>query len=133
MTPEVHDLAMRVGEAVQAAAMTAARGNAEALARGGYDKEAAAHHSAAHGVKRIDVAAIVAQVAELAPNVAEQDAFAAAARAALFDCNRRPAGDYVHPITARVRTVWSAAVRWARLNDRSPAPQHKAGEGVAAD
>lgn len=133
MTPQVHDLAMRVAQAVQAAAAHAAGGNAHETARRGHDVAARTQEHAAHAVKRLDIASIVAQVAEIAPIAAEQEAFTAAARSNLFDCNRRPTGEYVNPFTSRAHAVWQAAVRWTNLTDRSPAPQDKAETGVAAD
>lgn len=135
MTPATHDLVVRIAEAMRAAAVTAARGPAHDLARGGYDKEARAHNSAAHDVGRIDIEAIVAIVAELAMPSHEIDAFYAAARANGFNTSHRDDGSFIYPQTENVFAVWRAAVRRGELNpiDRSPAPQHKAGTGVAAD
>lgn len=133
MTPVDKDFAVRVAAAMKAACVTAARGHVDILARGGHDVSARAHNNAAHDVAQIDIEAIVATVAELAPDLTEQEAFTKAARASMFDCARHADDTFYYPITARAHAIWMAAVRWARLNDRSPAPQDKVDTGVAAD
>jgi hypothetical protein len=120
MTAVDKDFAVRVATAVRSAAVVAARGPAHDLARGGHDASARAHNNAASDVARIDLEAIIAAVAELAPDMTEQAAFTKAARASMFDCARHADGTFYYPITGRAHAIWLAAVRWARLNPESP-------------
>jgi hypothetical protein len=135
MTAVANDHLVRVAIAVRSAAAVAARGNADDLARGGYSKEASARNGAAHDVSRINVEAIVAATTEQAPPAGQLDAFYAAARANNFNTSHRDDGSFIYPQTQNAFNVWLAAVRFDQINsiDRSPAPQDKAGTGVAAD
>lgn len=120
MNAQTHDLLMRVAEAVRSASAKAALGDAHIDARGGRNEAARERNGAAWAVGRIDIAAIVADVAELAPNLAEDEAFNRAAHANQFNTMPGSTDGFAHPITARARAVWQAGVRWARLNPEPP-------------
>jgi hypothetical protein len=132
MTPQVHDFALRVATAIRDACAAAAYGTASTDERGDRYKDAEKQRMAASRIRRVDLAAIVAGIAEEVPTPAERDAFIAAARPALYDCTLTAGGEFYYPMTARAFTLWQAGVRRG-LNDRSPAPQDKAETGVAAD
>lgn len=119
MTPEVHALMIRVGEAVRDADAKAAYGTASDDERGGRYADASAQKFASARIRRVDVAAIVATIVEVVPTPAEQDAFDAAAKVALHNTVRRD-GEFIYPQTARAFALWQAAVRWARLNPDPP-------------
>jgi hypothetical protein len=118
---EVRELVLRVAEAVRLDAAIAARGDVLSLQKNGQHREAVAAHESAHSaVMRIDIYKVVAEFTGEQPDVAEQAAFEAAAKAANFNAIRNVKGEFVHPITWRAHTVWLAAVRWARKTDRPP-------------
>lgn len=114
MSPQTHDLMLRVAQAVRMAASTAARGRAADLERGDFMKEAGCYNSAANAVNKLDLEAIVNQVGEIAPNLSARKAFDQAAVSAGFNAHRRDDSSLLHPSTERAEKVWLAGVRWGR-------------------
>jgi hypothetical protein len=113
MTPETHDLLMRVAEAVQSASFNAALGDYEGNKMRGHHASADGQRSAAHAVKQLNVAAIVATVAEISPEVPEVEAFKRAAAANHLNTLVGQDGSFKNPMTVKAQAIWGAAVRWA--------------------
>lgn len=116
---DLSELMLRVAEAVQIDAAIAVRGDPDSLRRGGHNALAAAHESAHAAVMRLDLNKLVAEFVLQAPDVSEQAAFEAAAKAAHFSTLRNATG-FTHPITWRAHTIWLAGVRWARNQASEP-------------
>lgn len=117
---ETRELMLRVAEATRLDAAIAARGDVLSMRMRGQSVIAGAHEGAHAAVMHIDVHKLVDEFAPRAPDIAEEAAFEAAARANNTNILRNGKGEFVHPATQRAHAIWTEAVRWARNQQERP-------------
>lgn len=116
------NIALRAAEAMRDAAAGLADGDLHDLRVQGSREAYDAREYVARRIRAIDAYKLVDQITDAQPNPDELAAFAAAAKSANFNVQRRDNGELFHPIAQRVHQVWRAAVRWAREQGAPPVP-----------
>lgn len=99
-------------EAMRGAVLALLAG-ADTVRRNGHPEKADAYDTIAARVRAIDLETVITAATGLEAPTYELAAFEEAARAASFNVARGAGGEYLHPITQRVRAIWTAALSWS--------------------
>lgn len=120
---DLREFALRVAQTTRIDCAIAARGDQLAMQMRGHGTVAAAHETAHAAVMRIDIEALVTELTgqpRADSGADELDAFYEASRLAGMGERRGQNGEPTQPMAQKGRSVWNAALRWARNQREGP-------------